>query len=56
MDILRVLTAPDQEVRKKTLNLALDLVTSRTVEEVRGFTVIVVWKIGESCSFWKLIV
>ncbi|KAL4233382.1 Coatomer subunit beta [Mactra antiquata] len=34
MDILRVLSSPDQEVRKKTLNLALDLVTSRTVEEM----------------------
>lgn len=35
MDILRVLSAPDLEVRKKTLNLALDLVTSRNIEEVR---------------------
>jgi len=33
MDILRVLSAPDLEVRKKTLNLALDLVTSRNIEE-----------------------
>ncbi|XP_055890054.1 coatomer subunit beta-like isoform X1 [Biomphalaria glabrata] len=34
MDILRVLSSPDQEVRKKTLNLALDLVTSRNIEEM----------------------
>ena len=34
MDILRVLTTPDLEVRKKTLQLALDLVSSRNVEEV----------------------
>lgn len=34
MDILRVLASPDQEVRKKTLNLALDLVTSRNIEEM----------------------
>ncbi|XP_064614088.1 coatomer subunit beta-like [Liolophura sinensis] len=34
MDILRVLSAPDLEVRKKVLNLALDLVTSRTTEEM----------------------
>ena len=34
MDILRVLAAPDLEVRKKTLNLTMELVTSRTVEEV----------------------
>ena len=36
MDILRVLGSPDQEVRKKTLNLALDLVTSRNIEEVNA--------------------
>ncbi|XP_005097165.1 coatomer subunit beta [Aplysia californica] len=34
MDILRVLGSPDQEVRKKTLNLALDLTTSRNIEEM----------------------
>jgi len=34
MDILRVLAAPDMEVRKKTLNLALDLISSRNVEEM----------------------
>ena len=35
MDILRVLTSPDLEVRKKTLQLVLDLVTSRNIHEVR---------------------
>nr|KAF6437286.1 COPI coat complex subunit beta 1 [Molossus molossus] len=34
MDILRVLSTPDLEVRKKTLQLALDLVSSRNVEEL----------------------
>ena len=34
MDILRVLTSPDLEVRKKTLSLVLELVNSRNVEEV----------------------
>jgi hypothetical protein len=34
MDILRVLTAPDLEVRKKTLSFALELVSSRNIEEV----------------------
>ena len=37
MDILRVLSAPDLEVRKKTLNIALDLVSSRNIEEVGSF-------------------
>ncbi len=36
MDVLRVLSATDLEVRKKTLDLALDLVTSRNIEEVRS--------------------
>jgi len=34
MDILRVLATPDAEVRKKTLSLALDLVSSRNVENM----------------------
>ena len=34
MDILRVLSSPDLEVRKKSLQLVMDLVTLRNVEEV----------------------
>ncbi|KAK4306509.1 hypothetical protein Pmani_021654 [Petrolisthes manimaculis] len=34
MDVLRILSTPDLEVRKKTLNLALELVTLRTVTEM----------------------
>lgn len=34
MDILRVLSSPDLEVRRKTLNLSLDLVSSRNMEEM----------------------
>lgn len=34
MDILRVLASPDMEVKKKALSLALDLTTSRCVEEM----------------------
>lgn len=34
MDVLRVLAAPDIEVRRKTLNLAMDLVSSRNIEEM----------------------
>lgn len=33
MDILRILAAPDLELRRKTLNLALELLTPRTVTE-----------------------
>lgn len=34
MDVLRVLGTPDAEVRKKTLSLALDLVSSRNIDDI----------------------
>lgn len=34
MDILRILTSTDIEVRRKTLSLAMDLVSSRNIEEM----------------------
>lgn len=37
MDILRVLSATDYDVRKKILQLALDLVSSRNVQEMVMF-------------------
>ena len=36
MDLLQVLSAPDMEVRRKCLNIALAMVTSRNVEDVVG--------------------
>jgi coatomer subunit beta len=37
MDILRVLTSPDIEVRRVCLSIAMEMVTSRNVDEVVGF-------------------
>ena len=34
MEILRVLSSPDLDVRRKALNLALEMVSSKNVEEV----------------------
>lgn len=34
MDILRILAAPDIDVRRKTLALAMDLISSRNIEEM----------------------
>jgi len=34
MDILRVLSSPDYEVRRKTLSLCIELVTSRSINEM----------------------
>ncbi len=36
MDVLRVLSTPDMDIRRKTLNIALDLTTAQNIEEV-GF-------------------
>lgn len=35
MDVLRALTSPNMDIRKKTLDIALDLITSRNIDEVR---------------------
>ena len=40
MDIVRVLSAADIEVRQKTLSLIIDLVSSRNIDEV---SVVTVW-------------
>ncbi|KAJ3395261.1 Coatomer subunit beta [Entophlyctis sp. JEL0112] len=37
MDILRVLTSPDIDVRKKVLGVAMDMTSSRNVDEVVAF-------------------
>lgn len=37
MDVLRVLAAPDLEVREKTLQLTLDLVSGRNANEIVAF-------------------
>lgn len=34
MDVLRALSAPNLDIRKKTLDIALDLITSRNIDEV----------------------
>ena len=59
MDILRVLSTPDLEVRKKTLQLALDLVSSRNVEEVKYILLLfhytVSYSLGKYETFFKFI-
>ncbi len=35
MDILRALSSPNMDIRKKTLDIGMDLVTSRNIDEVR---------------------
>lgn len=37
MEILRVLASPDMEVRRKALAIALEMISSKNVEEVVGF-------------------
>eukprot|EP00054_Salpingoeca_dolichothecata_P011315 m.62853 g.62853 ORF g.62853 m.62853 type:complete len:943 (-) comp19406_c0_seq3:1913-4741(-) len=54
MDILRVLAAPDLDVRKKTLTLAMDLVSSRNVSEVVLFLKKEVAKTNSAEEFEKV--
>ena len=35
MDMLRALTTPNMDIRKKTLDIALDLITARNIDEAR---------------------
>ena len=35
MDMLRALSSPNMDIRQKTLDIALDLITARNIEEVR---------------------
>jgi hypothetical protein len=35
MDVLRALATPNLDIRQKTLDLALDLITHRNIDEVR---------------------
>ena len=34
MDILRALATPNMDIRKKTLDISLDLITARNIDEV----------------------
>ena len=36
MDVLRALSSPNLDIRRKTLDIAMDLVTARAVDEVVG--------------------
>ena len=35
MDVLRALAAPNMDIRKKTLDIALDLITQHNIDEAR---------------------
>jgi coatomer subunit beta len=35
MDILRALSSPNMDIRRKTLDIGMDLVTARNIDEVR---------------------
>ena len=38
MDVLRALAAPNMDIRKKTLDIALDLITQHNIDEARPFS------------------
>ena len=41
MDILRALSSPNMDIRKKTLDIAMDLITSRNIDEVGGSVLVI---------------
>lgn len=53
MDVLRALSAPNMDIRAKTLGIALDLVTARNIDEVgdslwAGNGGVIGWGLGAS--------
>lgn len=40
MDVLRALATPNMDIRKKTLDIALDLITQHNIDEVRAFLIL----------------
>jgi len=40
MDILRAVTSPNLDIRRKTLDIVLDLITLRNIDEVRVYRVV----------------
>lgn len=40
MDILRALSSPNLDIRKKTLDISMDLITSRNIDEVSIFLIL----------------
>ena len=43
MDVLRALSSPNMDIRQKTLDIALDLITARNIDEVRRRRVLTCW-------------
>ncbi len=48
MDILRALSSPNMDIRKKTLDISMDLITSRNIDEVRAPR----WGLGGRAYTW----
>jgi vesicle coat complex subunit len=55
MDFLRILAAPSLEVRRKTLDMVLDLASSRNISETVAFLVKELAKTNRSASALFLI-
>lgn len=52
LDILRALSSPNMDIRKKTLDISMDLITSRNIDEVSAF--VSCGKLARDCSHLKV--
>lgn len=52
MDILRALSSPNMDIRKKTLDISMDLITSRNIDEVGA---VVLDASGHSAYAWCIV-
>jgi hypothetical protein len=49
--VLRALASPNLDIRRKTLDIALDLITSRNIDEVRP-AMLLLGQTGHACVVW----
>ena len=53
MDMMRALATPNMDVRKKTLDLALDLISARNIDEVRACLPACTPPSPPDCQLWE---
>jgi hypothetical protein len=50
LDVLRALSSPNLDIRRKTLDIALDLITSRNIDEVGVVLPVAIFPLQLTCD------